>query len=86
MILVFPFSASAAALGWRELVFPPEQYTMMGDVNGDGFANAQDALHILQYAVGKRNAFENNSLSDLKNLVYPELVLTTPTDVTPTDQ
>ncbi len=138
LILVFPFSVSA--FGWREVVFPPEQYTMMGDVNvdkkvnsidalrvlqysvskydmflpgnatpeetlryeqfqyyktvmklvgdvtGDGYVNSQDALHILQYAVGKRDAFENNDLSGLQDLVYPELVPTTPTDVTPTDK
>lgn len=54
--------------------------TIVGDVTGDKKANAQDALHILQYAVGKRDAFEKSDLSELKDLVYPELVLTTPTD------
>lgn len=59
---------------------------IIGDVTGDGYVNSQDALHILQYAVGKRDAFENNDLSDLRNLVYPELVPTTPTNITPTDK
>ena len=70
-----------------EEIFQYEQFwykqtvmKLVGDVTGDGKVNAQDALHILQYAVGKRDAFENNSISELKNLVYPELVPITPTD------
>ncbi|MBR3844403.1 MAG: hypothetical protein IKM39_02730 [Clostridia bacterium] len=59
----------------------------VGDVNGDERMDAQDALHILQYAVKKRDTFENTDLSGLQDLVYPEILPTTPTDVptTPTD-
>ena len=54
---------------------------IIGDANGDERVDAQDALHILQYAVGKRDVFENMDLSALMTLQFP----VTPTDITKTD-
>ncbi len=73
-------------LKWEREDYYKKTFIIVADVNGDEKVNAEDALHILQYAVGKRNVFENNDISRLQNLVYPQLVPNTPTDITPTDQ
>ena len=82
----FPIDNSAEELLKSERdKYYKQLFTIVGDLNKDEKVNAQDALHILQYVVGKRDAFEKSDLSELKDLVYPQLVPTTPTDVTSTD-
>ena len=70
---------------WRD----QEAYVYYGqrivvDVDSNDIMNANDALQILQYAVGKRDAFLRTDISNIDSMIWEIAVSTTP--ITPTDQ
>ena len=54
------------------------------DVDNNDIINAKDALQILQYAVGKRDAFPRTDISAIDSMIWE--CSETPTDATPTDK
>ena len=84
---VFPdyFTGEYIEEFWRD----QEAYVYHGqrivvDVDSNDIMNANDALQILQYAVGKRDAFLRTDISNIDSMIWEKV--SPPTDVPPTDK